>query len=1091
MQLRGGFVEVRNNADGVAKIVETSGTRAEIEYFVSPAGPKTHRLQVPIAQLRPVTLSAQTRVYLFDEKQSAWRIGRVDAGLVDAKAVRLTEDHYHVRFPNGLAALIPCSKLYTRWSHPIEDPTDHVAARITDTPFFYDARRQIVRYLAGQRASFGGLTGLASSGIELLEHQIMIARRILSDPIERYLLADEVGLGKTIEAGILIRQHVLDRPSDAAVLVVVPPHLKGQWAYELERKFFLAVPSPVQILSEEEVLNESNSDGHFTMLIVDEAHRAALHAFSGQSELKRLYQRLRELSVQVPRVVLLSATPVLHNEDGFLAMLHLLDPNAYRLDNRRSFRLRVQERQTIADAIVDLADDASGLFAEEAISRLREKFSSDGRLAELAFAVSSLLNRSTDDAERRYALGRLRRYLVETYRLDRRILRTRRDDARVRDLLPQRVETVVIEYEDSLGEHAAEAIESWRRTALYGDNGGRPEVAALFALLVEAVLSHPRVLYRRIATRLGLPSGHELAKLDGREQELLRLPWVFEGERDHWAEQLELLASALEHDARVDSLVAWQNAESATRKVVVFCGDVDVADRVTVSLRTAVGAQSVVRYVSGGDADRTFESNPQQRVLVCDSTGEEGLNLQRVGAVMVHYDLPLEPTRIEQRIGRVDRIDAARNVRNVVFDSHTRYETEWLRCLCDAVRIFEQSVAPLQYVLLDATTRIRQNLFSDGPSAIEAETNRMKDPKLGLEAELRRIRAQEALDAAEVASDAERKLLEGLEDGDASAERDGPQALDGWLVERLQFQKHKEQNAVRYIHVTTGRRPTLSPLFDIVQWFEPLIDRRSNVHRFAGQLPLVPFTFNRVVSEKEAVPLLRAGHPFLAAMEAMMHADDRGAAFAMWRVERGIGLAAPSLFFRFDFVIQADIAAANSIALGHGGEPEAVRRWADAEFPVQYHTVWLDSDLESPTDRVVLAALERPYRPIIHGGSDLNLRPDRWPAVDAAVAIGDWEGLCLRARRVAEDRVRNSTEFIDSCYSHAMDVRDKASAVNDVFRSRIAQLSGAQRVAEEARARFEAEISEAIALGIEKPSFHIDVAGTVFLSPTTLPELTS
>ena len=74
---------------------------------------------------------------------------------------------------------------------------------------FFDGRSKIVGHLSAQRAAFGGLIGLASGAVELLEHQVTIVRRILRDPIERYLLAHEVGLGKTIEAGILIRQHTL------------------------------------------------------------------------------------------------------------------------------------------------------------------------------------------------------------------------------------------------------------------------------------------------------------------------------------------------------------------------------------------------------------------------------------------------------------------------------------------------------------------------------------------------------------------------------------------------------------------------------------------------------------------------------------------------------------------------------------------------------------------------------------------------------------------------------------------------------------------------------------------------------------------
>jgi hypothetical protein len=71
------------------------------------------------------------------------------------------------RFPNGQEARLPISQLYVRWANPIEDPTDYLADRVTDTPFFFDGRSRIVRYLSEQRAAFGGLTALASSAIQL------------------------------------------------------------------------------------------------------------------------------------------------------------------------------------------------------------------------------------------------------------------------------------------------------------------------------------------------------------------------------------------------------------------------------------------------------------------------------------------------------------------------------------------------------------------------------------------------------------------------------------------------------------------------------------------------------------------------------------------------------------------------------------------------------------------------------------------------------------------------------------------------------------------------------------------------------------
>src|SRR5947209_2275548 len=83
--------------------------------------------------------------------------------------------------------------------------------------------------LLRQRAASRGMSGLLSSRIELHSHQVEVIRRVLEDPVQRYLLADEVGLGKTIEAGAILRQYLIDDPSGQA-LVIVPPLLAQQWS---------------------------------------------------------------------------------------------------------------------------------------------------------------------------------------------------------------------------------------------------------------------------------------------------------------------------------------------------------------------------------------------------------------------------------------------------------------------------------------------------------------------------------------------------------------------------------------------------------------------------------------------------------------------------------------------------------------------------------------------------------------------------------------------------------------------------------------------------------------------------------------------
>lgn len=1083
MSRTGAFVQVEASADGVGKLVEIHGAGAEVEYFVSPAGARVHRVQVPIAALREVELSPQTRVFWHDIERSVWRAGRVDGGLIGAEALRSAEDHYHVRFPNEQEGRIPVSRLYVRWAHPIEDPTDYLADRVTDTPFFFDGRSHIVRYFSDQRAAFGGLTALASSTVELLPHQVTTVRRVLADPIERYLLADEVGLGKTIEAGILIRQHVIDRPREARVLVVVPKHLVQQWKSELASKFFLASPGPVEVIGED-ALGDANSATTFSMLVVDEAHRSALRAFDSDPDERRLYERLRVLARRVPRLLLLSGTPVLHQEDGFLAMLHLLDPDGYRLEDRDSFRRRVRDRQAIAETTADLDDDASPLFVEEAINRLGELFADDARLMELCRAVRSLLGGDVGDEDRIRALRALRTHVTETYRLHRRLLRTRREDPRVRDHLPRRTGATVVEHDDHARDESFDFLEAWRLAVAGRDTADLEQSKTwqrLFAIWVESALSHPRVLVRRIDARLALRSNRPTASLPVAERELLASAWAFDREEALLRERRQLIAAYLEHDVRALQLAEWLKASREVAKVVVFVDDKQVADLVASTLRGALGGDAVVRHEIGGEGVRAFEAKKGHRILVCDASAEEGLNLQRFGATVVHFDLPLEPARIEQRIGRVDRIEARGRMRNVVLTSGGHYEREWLACLTDTVRVFDRSVAPLQYVLLEATSTIRARLLLDGPAAIEAEAARMRDAKSGVDAELRRIRAQEALDSVEADPEREDEFFQSLTAADEAAEQGGEDAFHSWVVARLQFVRRTDGQSIRYAH--DARRPTLVPLLDVAMRFAPCIDRDREARHSRTELPFQRVTFERASAEKDGIGLLRVGHPFVEALEALIRADDRGAAFAMWRHVPGT-VSPAQVFFRFDFVVEADITRAREVTESQRGSLEALRRRADEAFPVQYRTVWLDSDLEAVRDDLLLAKLALPYsqeqRP--GGGRDTNLRLDRWTRVDTLIPLGHWGGLCVRAREAAERLLRNDDGFRDRCRRHERELSEGALAIDDALRSRIARLVGPAREAEERGAQFERALAESLALGVRSPSLRVDSAGAIFLS---------
>src|SRR5262249_22202045 len=156
-----------------------------------------------------------------------------------------------------------------------------------------------------------------------------------------------------------------------------------------------------------------------------------------------------------------------------------------------------------------------------------------------------------------------------TYRLHRRLLRTRREDPRVRDFLPSRTGPIVVNHEDHARAEAFDFLEAWRIASTMGraTQSERHTSESLFGIWVDSALSHPRVLPGRIAARLALRSGAK-AGIPPDEKDLLSTPWAFEGEQDLLRERLALLLGSVEPEARALRLAEWLGANRDVAKTI-------------------------------------------------------------------------------------------------------------------------------------------------------------------------------------------------------------------------------------------------------------------------------------------------------------------------------------------------------------------------------------------------------------------------------------------------------------------------------------------------------------------------------------------
>lgn len=1073
----GNFVTVDHLRLGRGQIVDVFRGQVRVSWFDTPARPSAHEVDVAFAALRGAPLQAEQRVYHLDPDSGIWHVGRIDeAGEVPGHHFGVDEPLYWVAFPNRELKRIRRSELRVRWCRPIQDPAALLASHSTTTPFWHTGRSRLMQALMGQRAACGGLTGLLSSSIHLEAHQHRVVHAVLNDPVQRYLLADEVGLGKTIEAGAILRQYLLEHPEGGRALVVVPPHLCDQWQEELRWRFHLGrlLGKQVHVVALDEVGAHTSAPG---MLIVDEAHQPAALAHSPSPRERQCYADLARIASQTPRLLLLSATPVLRNEDGFLAMLHLLDPAAYPLQDREGFRRRVSQRQAIGEHLADLADDAVPMFMEDALEGLKELLPDDPRLSELVAAVRPLVDEDEAHPRRRAELSALRTHIGELYRLHRRLLRNRRNN--IDDLLLQRAGAEPLAVSNSSGLALHQSLEEWRGDALVAvsrDPALLEDASALWWLLLQGTLSHPRYLAALVRYRLSDEAPpFERYVLESQQSALLRRPLLFEGEVDRLRDML--VVAEAHADPRAEALMELLK-KGPSDPLVVFIDRPEVAD--------ALHSQLVAKLVSGVWRHRRHEDvaaflgAKDALALICDRTAEEGLNLQRSQAKLLHYDLPLSPNRIEQRIGRVDRYGARKAARSLFFLTDEPYSCAWQRCLNEDIGVFSRSVASLQYLLEDHLQLLARESFELGLDAFAQLSARLRDEESGLEREFERIRHQENLDALE-ADPAVREQFDALEEVDLEHEA-LQQELEAWLVSRLQFKRRIEDefgHRVRYRYLTGGHHRTLVPLDDWLRFFSPSLDSAST-HNF---IVTPAMTWSRNQAVRQRLPVVRLGNSLFDGAWDHARYDDRGVAFRIWRHRPGCGCSEPLLALRFDFLVEANPAPLEEWLRAHPqlSEP-AVRRQLDALLPPAFFTVFVDDRLDPIEDPRIDALLREDYDNRWRAGRDTNLRPDRWLRVQEQVYRGNWGQLVRDAESRARQVLAEALELRRRC-NQAGERLDALCTQREAQRlARLQRMDGPAAEAERRAVDLEVELHQRMKQGLVQPRIQSDAVGAIVLA---------
>ncbi|MFE9951812.1 protein DpdE [Streptomyces sp. NPDC005531] len=1062
---RGDLLVSSANALGPGKLVAGNDDELVLEYFDTPGQDPDERRRhtVPREGLKRFTLAPETRV--FWHTGTAWRSGRV----IEATAHR----DIHVRARNWEGYLAE-EDLYVRWDQPLTDPVGFAGAGLLESPLLADMRRPFLQSTLTQRSAAHGMRGALSSGIELYEHQVETVWRVLQDPVQRYLLADEVGLGKTIEAGLVVRELLLDQP-DLTVQLILPPFLVEQWRRELSGKFRTGDFPGARIMY-------SRDDAPDTwvpadLVVVDEAHHLARLAHSEQPELSGRYTRLAEVATASPRLLLLSATPALHNERAFLAMLKLLDPAVYRDTTAEDLRRRMEARSALGRLFLGLQPHFPGVLLKKRLTEIGAAFPEDAEVAALIGEVRQAVA-GPDRHALAVAIGALRTYVSEVYRVHRRMLRTRRTAAlhesyRVTGRL--RPQQVVLPSSAFAG--LASLLDNWRQEALAAcefDEEARREAASAFATAVALSLD-PDALCAWAQSRVAATPGEQDA-LDRIESDLR-----FVSRRRDMARPL---ADALTYLFK------------ARERVVVFCPTPQLAGELASAFKEVLPGAVYQHLASDSpalseQAVRDFEQSRMAAVLVADHSAEEGRNLQ-FADLLIHVGLPPRANRLEQRIGRCDRWDAHREGGAwrsywVAETTDTQsYAIAWMRILSEGFAVFDKSIASLQHAVDAATDAAWGLLFEHGA---EAAPEAIRMVRTMLEDEVKRVQEQDALDSIEAPAD-ERSVYGRMMASESEA-ASFADVTDALLSSRRAAGNLRFAPAGDPAHAIGSYEPVSRRTAGQVQI--PLVSAARLQRDF---VPLAGHrgTFVRKVAvEHEDVRLYRYGDQFIDAVSDFLWNDDRGRAFGLWRWIPTWPYA-ERLAYRFDYAIEAQplqaspesdlldqLAAAWTSDLV---DLPSLRRRADALFPPLIATVWTDADGTPITDGRHLDALQARYaKPApAEPGGDFALNSERIKHAYEFIPADRWAPRWRAAEHSAQ-RLVHSDDAVEASRTRAL-----ALAETDIvtrvrqLRLRAARSEGNERAELEEEVETEALAGQALMTALQTPSLRLDSTGVVVVS---------
>lgn len=595
--------------------------------------------------------------------------------------------------------------------------------------------------------SIYGFKELAGCKIFLMPHQLKSIMRCLQEDICRYMLADEVGMGKTIEAAAILKIY-FSRHRDVNALIVVPGSLIEQWKIEFFFKFDLYEGENennnyIRFVTADEAV-QYDCDERWDFTIVDEAHRLLIN--------KGYYNAFHRLSKNTTNLLLLSATPVQQKRSDYLSLLRLILPDKYDECTEEEFADLVEKQGNITKAaamVLSNIEDLDAVINEcsESGEDPHDNEDSEDFYEDIQNGFSRLYKLVGDDMLREmYATADFDSddigmqhfkvaisYLCGTYQIEKNIIRNRRE--MLEDIPERKYEELPypLDQDKNFYEYRTyQDLVSW----ITENETSEDEFEAIFKPLFGAFFSSPWAFSAAIKT-IGVEENVPESLLENLRR------WTMY-EQDMVDSIVDVLDNPDEYSSRIVKNMYYLDEFVGDNKVVLFTNYQETFDAYKSMLTDFYTEEGFSCFRKGMSVDELelnvcrFQNDHNCTIMLCDESGGEGRNFQCADYIL-HIDLPWDANTIEQRIGRLDRMgrESDRPVISVIPYAEETLEEELFKFWNQGLRIFEHSLSGLEIIMNDINTAIVSAIIKDFRFGLTNEIQNVIDRSARLKEEVR------------------------------------------------------------------------------------------------------------------------------------------------------------------------------------------------------------------------------------------------------------------------------------------------------------------------------------------------------------------